>query len=686
MQIKNQISSIRNALYAIILLTAFLLVFGGGNLPPVHAQENGAETPEGPVVNISADVDSFGMDEEVILHVTITNPTTDAINLLKWFTPIDGVTEPLFVVMLDGEPAPYVGALYKRAAPTEKDYYTLEAGESFNSDVTLSAYYDLSVSGNYTVMYNAASEDMYTNINGRLSKSAGSLTSNVLDLFIEGRTPPVPEEVEAQVVVGSNSFANCTSSRQTDAANARIAASTYANDAAAYFSANKQGERYAWWFGSYNASRYSTVTSHYNNVRNAVDNANPMTFDCACAAVDPADYPYVFAYVYPDQPYTINLCGAFWSAATTGTDSKAGTLIHEITHFTVVAGTTDYVYGQTGAHNLAVNTPAQAIMNADNHEYFAENNPPLETTPGYTISGNAGVGGATLTYTGGSTTADGSGLYSFTVSSGWTGTVTPSKTNYTFSPASKSYTNVLANQTAQDYTATATGTVNLLEDPSFELYYPNPYWASTSTNFNSPLCSVTDCGSGGTYGPRTGSVWSWFGWIGEAPAYELASLSQTVVIPSGTATLKFYLWVSGATGAGSDATDVFTAKVDDVTVFSAHANQMSSYPAYTLVSVDVSAYADNAAHTVMFSSETTGQYVSFNLDDVALLSGSSPTGYIISGNAGVGGATLTYTGGSTTANGSGLYSFSVSSGWSGTVTPSKTGYTFSPPSKSYTNV
>ena len=72
----------------------------------------------------------------------------------------------------------------------------------------------------------------------------------------------------------------------------------------------------------------------------------------------------------------------------------------------------------------------------------------------YTISGTPANGaGATLTYTGGSTTADGSGNYAFTVSPGWSGTVTPSKTGYTFSPVSKSYTNVTANQTAQDYTA-----------------------------------------------------------------------------------------------------------------------------------------------------------------------------------------------------------------------------------------
>ncbi|MDO9166314.1 MAG: hypothetical protein Q7U13_09435, partial [Rhodoferax sp.] len=60
--------------------------------------------------------------------------------------------------------------------------------------------------------------------------------------------------------------------------------------------------------------------------------------------------------------------------------------------------------------------------------------------PTYAVSGNAGVSGVTITYTGGSTTADTAGNYAFTVPSGWTGTVTPSKTGYRFAPVSRSYT------------------------------------------------------------------------------------------------------------------------------------------------------------------------------------------------------------------------------------------------------
>ncbi|HEY6008873.1 MAG TPA: hypothetical protein VIU40_11165, partial [Geobacteraceae bacterium] len=74
-----------------------------------------------------------------------------------------------------------------------------------------------------------------------------------------------------------------------------------------------------------------------------------------------------------------------------------------------------------------------------------------------TISGDTGAGGVTLKYAGdtsGTTVSAANGSYSFTVPPGWSGTVTPSKTNYTFSPPSRTYSILTANQSVQDYTAT----------------------------------------------------------------------------------------------------------------------------------------------------------------------------------------------------------------------------------------
>lgn len=367
MNIKNRISLFRKIFYGFALLT---LVFGSLNVSTAQAQKS-AGTQAGAIVSLSTDQTSFGAAENVVLHVSITNPTGSELKILKWLTPVNGVVESLFTVSRDGVAVNYLGMIAKRAAPTDQDYIVLAAGETLVRDVDLATYYDLSVAGNYVIKYNVTSMNLYD----FQSKNAESMISNMVALSIAGHAAPVLEEVVPLAVTGSSSFVGCTGTQQSSLVSARDAASTYANNAVSYFSANRQGARYTTWFGVYNASRYSTVASHYTAVRNAVDTANPMTFDCTCAEAG------VYAYVYPNQPYIIHLCPVFWSAATTGTDSKAGTLIHEITHFTVVAGTDDFAYGQTLAQALAINNPANAIMNADSHEYFAENNPALETVP-----------------------------------------------------------------------------------------------------------------------------------------------------------------------------------------------------------------------------------------------------------------------------------------------------------------
>ncbi len=74
----------------------------------------------------------------------------------------------------------------------------------------------------------------------------------------------------------------------------------------------------------------------------------------------------------------------------------------------------------------------------------------------YKISGNAGASGVTLAYTDGiakTAISQGNGSYELWVSANWSGTVTPSKTGFTFSPASRTYANVNSNIISQNYAA-----------------------------------------------------------------------------------------------------------------------------------------------------------------------------------------------------------------------------------------
>ena len=52
--------------------------------------------------------------------------------------------------------------------------------------------------------------------------------------------------------------------------------------------------------------------------------------------------------------------------------SREGTLIHEMSHFNVVADTEDWCYGRSTCSAKARGNPTAALGNADSVQYFAE--------------------------------------------------------------------------------------------------------------------------------------------------------------------------------------------------------------------------------------------------------------------------------------------------------------------------
>ena len=72
----------------------------------------------------------------------------------------------------------------------------------------------------------------------------------------------------------------------------------------------------------------------------------------------------------------------------------------------------------------------------------------------YTISGSIGVGGVIMNGLPGNPVTNENGYYTATVEYGWKGTVTPQKEGYTFEPANKAYEKVTGNQDNQSYAAT----------------------------------------------------------------------------------------------------------------------------------------------------------------------------------------------------------------------------------------
>lgn len=328
-------------------------------------------------VNLTANKAQLRSDEDVYVKVTFSNNTAVPQRLLKWYTPFDEVEEQLFTIKRDGVEVPYLGAHYKRQSPTAKDYYVLKPGKSYTKTVELSGLYDLSEGGSYTIEYRTASTQLFAQKFDKkgvaiADKAVGEMQSETAFVWIDGNGRSKNADVQfkansAAVLAASLSYTKCTASQQATVATAVTNATSYANNSNSYLQGNNQGARYTTWFGAYTSSRYSTAKSHFVSIKDAFE-TKPVTVDCGCKKT-------YYAYVYPAQPYKIYVCKAFWSAPATGTDSKAGTLVHEMSHFNVVAGTDDWVYGQSGAKSLAISNPTNAVDNADNHEYFAENTP-----------------------------------------------------------------------------------------------------------------------------------------------------------------------------------------------------------------------------------------------------------------------------------------------------------------------
>ena len=121
---------------------------------------------------------------------------------------------------------------------------------------------------------------------------------------------------------------------------------------------------------------------------------------------------------------------------------------------TVTPGRTGYTFNPPSVSYTNVTTDKA------NQDYVGS--PPVSPTmtiSGYVkTSGGTAISGVSISADngGGPGTTDTSGFYSLAVPDGWSGTVTPGRTGYTFNPPSASYTNVTTDKTNQDYVGTLT--------------------------------------------------------------------------------------------------------------------------------------------------------------------------------------------------------------------------------------
>src|SRR5882672_6601594 len=242
--------------------------------------------------------------------------------------------------------------------------------------------------------------------------------------------------------------------------------------------------------------------------------------------------------------------------------------------------------------------------------------PPVTVNGTATASG-AAFAGVNFTATNGGTcsASNSSGQYSCTVLQGWSGTVTPSYTGFTFTPPSINYTNVTANATAQNYDAGST--------------------AQLST-------TPTAVAVGGT----VTATWS--------NAAATGGHYLALFVPGSSSALQFL-----NVGSSTSGTSPFVLPTSMA---------LGTYQLRLLAGDGVTLQAIGNTFTV-------GPPVT--ISGTATASGAVFAGVKFTASNG---------GTCTTSNSSGQYSCTVLQGWSGTVTPSFTNFTFTPALQNYTNV
>ena len=290
----------------------------------------------------------------VVVRVTIANPGSAALRVPKAsFLP------QAFSVTRNGAPVAYVGPIAK----TRPSDLVIPAHGRRTVTVDLSRAFAFTTTGRYVFALRGA----------RVSAT------------IAARPAWTPARAQTATRVAGITYVGCDAGQQTQVATAVTDTLAYVTEVQTYFANRQAGARYVQWFGTFDATRWATVRSHFSAMGTLLT-SGAIGADCSGTGCGGSD---TFAYVYPTDTatHTVHLCTQFWLADPTGTDSKAGTLVHELSHFDDIGATTDWVYGQSSAASLAVSNADRAVENADNHEYMAENTPAIaDNAPAVTVS------------------------------------------------------------------------------------------------------------------------------------------------------------------------------------------------------------------------------------------------------------------------------------------------------------
>ena len=337
-----------------------------------------ASLPAGLSVNIEAVRSGYDSNDKLEIRVSYRNDTDQTIRFLAWNTALEGVVSHDFLdVVFEGARLHYIGRHVKRLPPSDVDYISLAAKETVEAIVDLEGAYPIQDEGEYLITYKV--DDLQGD---SLSKQKPA----VLNLL---ESKPIKLTKQTPII-----DASCNATQVAQINEALVIAGQIASRASsdldnAPVEQRPNAERYVEWFGAFTEGRYNNVALGMRRIAAALANQR-IGFDCTC---DDPRRQNLFAFVFTNDPFNMNVCPVFFRVAPAGTDSRSGTIVHEISHFNVVAATDDFssALDQRGSRALAISSPTSAVRNANAFEYFAENTPFLSMpAPSSTNGGGDG--------------------------------------------------------------------------------------------------------------------------------------------------------------------------------------------------------------------------------------------------------------------------------------------------------
>ncbi|KAL9964465.1 hypothetical protein ACROYT_G028111 [Oculina patagonica] len=304
-------------------------------------------------------------------------------SVLKWRTPLDGMTSNCLDVVRAKKEIPYDGIYINYGTqPGPNQFVLVKAGQTVSSTIDVSEGYDMSKRGKYSVnvdTYLQYAVGSVSDMEVPIPVIISPLTSPDVSFRIIGKKPGKGtrgqrarslERENKRILLEGDIRKRQSSNVPPDPVvkgNAAQKAETKEVHRAAYHyiasaipDVQTSPNRVDTWFGT---SSVSSLVQIYQTMEGLL-RSDTMTY--VHDAPDCEEYEVAYTFTGTRTLYLCPLYESFPSLL--GYDSKMGTIVHELSH--ALAYTDDIVYGISACKWLAQEHPSDAANNADNYQFF----------------------------------------------------------------------------------------------------------------------------------------------------------------------------------------------------------------------------------------------------------------------------------------------------------------------------